>query len=370
MSQSKNIETLFKETFDQFEADVNPATWAGIQQGLSSGSASSTTKFSLGKIIGSIGLIAVGIAAASIWHLFSEKKEVVIPVLHNNNKSENLISIPIDKNIQTVIPERRDHPQTQGNATNKSTSAPIHNKSLTTVSEDRNQIEGIKQSPPKTNAIVTNNVSPETNSSSEVTNVGMPGFAGLMRGNKPYNPANQKSEYNNSTPTANIFSNTTSGDAPLTVEFINNGVASSLSWNFGDGTVSGENMPTHTFTKAGIYNVTLTAKNSLGSVSDKVTIEVKQVSEILNAPNIFTPNEDGENDVFYFEMKNISSIGVVIFNQKQGVVYDWNVLDGNWNGKLKNGSDAPEGIYYYSVQANGADGITHSKKGSVFLKRH
>lgn len=368
MSQSENIETLFKETFDQFEADVNPTIWTGIQQGLSSGSASSTSMFSLGKVIGSIGLIAVGIAAASIWHLFSEKKEVVIPVLQNNNQSEHIISTPIDKNTQTIIPESNNRPQARKSANNQSITEPI-NANLTTASENRSEIEATKQLPPTTNAIATNNVVTENNSSSEPISVGMPGFAGLMRGNKPYNPSNQKSEYN-SPPSANIFSNTTSGDAPLTVEFINNGVASSLSWNFGDGTVSGENMPTHTFTKAGIYNVTLTAKNSLGSVSDKVTIEVKQVSEILNAPNIFTPNEDGENDVFYFEMKNISSIGVVIFNQKQGVVYDWNVLDGNWNGKLKNGSDAPEGIYYYSVQANGADGITHSKKGSVFLKRH
>ena len=69
-------------------------------------------------------------------------------------------------------------------------------------------------------------------------------------------------------------------------------------------------------------------------------------------------------------MKNINSIGVAIYSQKEGgFVYQWNSLDGNWNGKKMNGDDAPEGVYFYSIQAIGIDGVSHSERGFVTLSR-
>ena len=202
---------------------------------------------------------------------------------------------------------------------------------------------------------------------------------GMMRGTPAQNPKSNSSDNTSAASndgdaeanaiTANIFVNTTSGDAPLTVNFINQGAASSLSWDFGDGTSSREIAPAHTFDKAGNYEVTLTAKNSSGSASAKVMIEVKPISLIGTIPNVFTPNGDGENDVFHFELKNIESIGVAIYSREAGIVYTWNSLDGNWNGKLLNGNDAPKGVYFYSVQAIGTDGVSHSQNGSVTLSR-
>ncbi len=59
----------------------------------------------------------------------------------------------------------------------------------------------------------------------------------------------------------------TSGTAPLNVSFTDNSTESPTSWrwSFGDGKTSEEQNPVHMFSKAGKYNVTLTAKNAAGS---------------------------------------------------------------------------------------------------------
>ena len=40
-----------------------------------------------------------------------------------------------------------------------------------------------------------------------------------------------------------------------------------------------------------------------------------------------------------------------------------------WDGKSKNGSDAPDGTYYYIVTADGADGKKYEFTGYVSLIR-
>ena len=70
-------------------------------------------------------------------------------------------------------------------------------------------------------------------------------------------------------PQAGFTSNVTSGTAPLTVLFPDTstcGVPTSWYWDFGDGIYSKHVMnATHTFTKPGVYHVTLTVANEAGN---------------------------------------------------------------------------------------------------------
>jgi len=68
---------------------------------------------------------------------------------------------------------------------------------------------------------------------------------------------------------ASINASVTSGVAPLTVNFTDASTGSPTSWlwDFGDGTSSTEQNPTHTYTAIGSYNVTLIARNACGSSS-------------------------------------------------------------------------------------------------------
>ncbi|AYK16083.1 MAG: PGF-pre-PGF domain-containing protein [Methanosarcina flavescens] len=72
-------------------------------------------------------------------------------------------------------------------------------------------------------------------------------------------------------PVPDFTSDCTTGPRPLTVTFndASTGLPATWSWDFGDGNKSASQNPTHEYSKAGNYSVTLTAANSIGSNSIK-----------------------------------------------------------------------------------------------------
>jgi PKD repeat protein len=74
-------------------------------------------------------------------------------------------------------------------------------------------------------------------------------------------------------PVASFSVSTASGKAPLTVKFTDKSTGSpaSWSWDFGDKSTSTTRSPSHKYTKAGKYTVTLTVKNAAGGSSVKKT---------------------------------------------------------------------------------------------------
>ena len=71
-------------------------------------------------------------------------------------------------------------------------------------------------------------------------------------------------------PVADFLASTTTGLAPLTVEFTDlslsaEGPITTWSWSFGDGETSTEQSPSHTYTTPGVYNVSLSVSNGCGS---------------------------------------------------------------------------------------------------------
>jgi PKD repeat protein len=77
-------------------------------------------------------------------------------------------------------------------------------------------------------------------------------------------------------PTASFTASATSGTAPLAVSFTDTSTGSPTSWfwSFGDGGTSTAQNPSHTFTTAGTYTVTLTASTVGGSTSASRTVVV------------------------------------------------------------------------------------------------
>ena len=67
------------------------------------------------------------------------------------------------------------------------------------------------------------------------------------------------------------------GQAPLRVRFSNqsNGSITNYQWNFGDGSTSGEQNPSHDFGSPGLYNVTLTVAGPGGSSNVSTQINVQ-----------------------------------------------------------------------------------------------
>ncbi|UBM63618.1 PKD domain-containing protein [Candidatus Sulfidibacterium hydrothermale] len=90
-------------------------------------------------------------------------------------------------------------------------------------------------------------------------------------------------------PVANFTASTTTGKAPLTVTFTDHSSNTPVfwHWDFGDGGKSTLQNPTHTYTQAGTYRVTLTAINSYGSgtiKTDSIVVVDAPVANFTASP--------------------------------------------------------------------------------------
>ena len=142
-------------------------------------------------------------------------------------------------------------------------------------------------------------------------------------------------------------------------------------WDFGDGNSSEEINPTHTYTKRGVYEVTLTVEFILGcSYSITKSIYIGDSYEIV-IPNAFTPNNDGYNDTFrpiyygfkYLKMQIFDTWGTLIYTEESTS----NELVG-WGGRIGN-KDGENGNYFYQVSGNTHTEEKFSKNGAFTLLR-
>lgn len=73
-------------------------------------------------------------------------------------------------------------------------------------------------------------------------------------------------------------------------------------------------------------------------------------AELTKFPNFFSPNGDGNNDVYYVEIANkdqIQSFLVQIYNVENKLVFQSTDVNFNWNGEYNN--EVKEGIYFCLV---------------------
>jgi gliding motility-associated-like protein len=169
--------------------------------------------------------------------------------------------------------------------------------------------------------------------------------------------------------TASISADPLTGFVPLDVSFTGTTTGNTFVWNFGDGTGDVILNPIHTYTEIGNYTATLTiTDNGNCPIVIPFTIEVIGESSIL-IPNVFTPNNDGSNDVFTVSGTNLTDVNCVIFNRWGQKLYEWDRVKGSWDGRTLAGEECPDGTYFYIVEAKGQDGAEYFKKGGFSLIR-
>jgi len=163
------------------------------------------------------------------------------------------------------------------------------------------------------------------------------------------------------------------GPAPLTVSVFDNSTNCIVyHWDFGNGDTSIISSPNPViYNTDGTYTITLIACNSSGLIRccDTITKTVLvQSSSICTWANIFTPNGDGFNDQFKVECERIVEFEMVIFNRWGNEMFRSNDINISWDG-TKDGSNVPEGTYFFIVNAKGLDDVNWNQKSTVTLIR-
>ena len=170
-------------------------------------------------------------------------------------------------------------------------------------------------------------------------------------------------------PTAGATAIPPGGQPPLPVGFTGTGGGTYI-WYVSNGDTLYGATPTDTF-PSGTYTVMLVVTGANGCMDTTwLTILVEDVS-FISVPNVFSPNGDLYNEFFHpMDVKNITQFKMDIYDRwglLMGTVEDVNK---GWNGKAKSGKDAPEGTYYYIINATGIDNKTYSFNGYFMLLRN
>lgn len=140
-------------------------------------------------------------------------------------------------------------------------------------------------------------------------------------------------------------------------------------WEFGDTEVSYDQNPTHTYTQIGEYQVYLFATDAEGCQSFKVkTINI--VSPEFYLPTIFTPNGDGQNEIFRPVIGRVSDedYKMTIADRWGRIVYTSENIHEGWNGRDGKGNIL-DGSYVWIVDYKDAYSHKHHINGIVQLVR-
>lgn len=89
--------------------------------------------------------------------------------------------------------------------------------------------------------------------------------------------------------------------------------------------------------------------------------------DTLFLPNVFTPNGDGENDVFSIG-GSIEEMSCSIFNRWAEQVATLTLPNQGWDGRV-NGMECSAGVYFYLLTGKDKEGREVVRKGSVTLYR-
>lgn len=159
-------------------------------------------------------------------------------------------------------------------------------------------------------------------------------------------------------PIADFNVNTTYGYNPLSVQFTDkSGNTNGWNWNFGDEATSNEQNPNHTYSKSGIYIVSLSVSNANG-ISYPVTREI--CVGYWNLPPVCMPNLPPVADFSMNVTSGRAPMSVQFTDSSQNAAgVSWDFGDGS-NSNEKNPVHVYQsaGTYTVNLIANNANGTT------------
>ena len=321
MFNKKPIEDVFRNAFEEFEADVNPNLWTNIEHQLPVSSSASSANI-IEKVIkklsngssfstGAISISSLLVVAVLAITYFSTRPDTTSVPAKTSSALSQKEDHPIDKPTENIINAAELKHENINN-----TAAQVSNKERKQIqNEDVNEVNHADR-PSEGNTQITHNFTESSNVKPE--QLKEEGISQIQTGTtQPENTdniakaADEKHENNSSATESNQEQ-----ILPLQQPVQND--------NFDWGIIA----------------------------------------------NSFSPNNDGINDVFTINnTEGLKSLNVTVLDRTGKTLYRWTTLDGSWNGTDLNGKELPAGFYLYYIFAQSVNGETHTKKGTLYLFR-
>ncbi|MBK7668017.1 MAG: gliding motility-associated C-terminal domain-containing protein [Sphingobacteriaceae bacterium] len=132
-----------------------------------------------------------------------------------------------------------------------------------------------------------------------------------------------------------------------------------------------EQNPTFGYLEPGTYPVVLVVKSDFGCVDTLVRPLVVMEDFGIYAPNAFTPNGDGLNDIFQPKGFGVVDYELNIYDRWGEKVFSTKKFEEGWDGKFmgRKGDIIEEGTYTWLINCTSVFGKSHELKGHVTLIR-
>jgi gliding motility-associated-like protein len=392
LGPNNNIEQLFKSGFEDFSPEVDPKVWNNIQHSISSGNASSSFLGSLaGKLIlGSAAVVAITVTTVLLLNNNTPETKTTHPETKTTAQNNIVTSDHSNTTTPTNTVPSTDNVVKNNDTPITNTNTSGNEQKVNTNEPDPNHVPNNVNNVPAPKTHVThNNPDPNKIKQEPKQEPKQPVNPNPMVNNhqEPVNNNNTEPEHNtsahlNKQPLAKIdFTPSQMGGlyGPIAISFRNMAKAATHEWNFGDhssgvNNTSNQQNPSHIYEYPGEYTIILSATNEQGR-TEKDSVKIRILNNAFFIPNTFTPNGDGNNDV-YKVIKNdnypfeISNLEIVIFDRTNNKVAAFNSTDYGWDGiSISNGKKCPQGTYLVLVRyTSSEDGASREQKGSLFLK--
>lgn len=126
----------------------------------------------------------------------------------------------------------------------------------------------------------------------------------------------------------------------------------------------------YTFPDSGNYEVTQFLSNEFGCTDTTFQLVRVDIGYKVFIPGAFTPNDDGNNDVFRIYGEDIATAEIKIFNRWGELLYTSFDPENGWDGKTRlSDKVVPGGLYLYSIDLYDRFGNKYDYDGTVQVLR-
>jgi gliding motility-associated-like protein len=121
-------------------------------------------------------------------------------------------------------------------------------------------------------------------------------------------------------------------------------------------------------TVSGVYSVT--TGNSCGVAEDEIEIAFEECEYSIYIPNAFSPDNDGYNDAWRPEVRNLESYELFVFDRWGELIFHSTDPEEYWTGNAFGGDTyVPNGVYIYLVNFKAASMEAGERRGYILLMR-